>query len=106
MPKSIYRTKLEVRAERILGKPLGETLPEYVRQVGIEAAGKRVKVSRHTITYWLNKLGYSREWGIVGPDEYATVMRVPSVEAEAEEVGGEGVEGVEDSEEECPDVSW
>jgi len=58
----IRKTKAMLEAEKRLGRPLEEVLPEaYLRYGNLEKAGEALGIKPNTLYVWLLRLGFARK---------------------------------------------
>ena len=69
-------TKLMQRVEEKLQRPLVQSLPELINEIGQDATAKKLGISKATLGYWLLKLGIRVQRVALAPGETLEIKRL------------------------------
>lgn len=72
----IKKTAKMLQVEKRIRRPLERAIPELVNEHGLTGAGKRLNVSKATLSYWMLKLGIQMRHVALAPGETIEVKRV------------------------------
>ena len=72
---SFKKTAKMLQVERKIRRPLERAVPELVNEHGLTGAGKRLGISKATLSYWMLKLGIQMRHVALAPGETIEVKR-------------------------------